>query len=110
VTAAGHIDIFTSSPRRAHNLNSFLRDALPAINSPSFLNVRGNVPTRVRKLLEGQTDGLIVAKAAIDRLLSAQQSEFAETREFLREALSQCRWMVLPLRENPSPGTGSPGC
>ena len=43
-----------------------------------------------------------VAKAALDRLLSASQSEFAETREFLRDALSQCRWMVLPLSANPS--------
>ena len=30
------------------------------------------------------------------------QNEFAATREELREALSKCRWMVLPLRENPS--------
>jgi len=35
-------------------------------------------------------------------LLEAPQGEFAETQSFLREALSRCRWMVLPLRENPS--------
>jgi len=99
----GVLTIFTSSPRRAHNLDSFLRVALPAkINEVKFENVRGNVPTRVRKLMEGGVDGLIVAKAAIDRLLEAPQDEFAETRAFLREALARCRWMVLPLRENPS--------
>jgi hydroxymethylbilane synthase len=95
--------ILTSSPRRSYNLESFLLEALPAtISDLKFVNVRGNVPTRVRKLLEMDVDGLIVAKAAIDRLLEAKQSEFAETRAELREALSQCRWMVLPLRENPS--------
>jgi len=104
------LSILTSSPRRAHNLNSFLRWALPAkIDNLKFENVRGNVPTRVRKLLQGDGDGLIVAKAAIDRLLAARgisptegSDEFAETQKELREALSQCRWMVLPLRESPS--------
>lgn len=103
VERAGVISILTSSPRRAHNLDSFLRLALPAnIQDLKFENVRGNVPTRIRKLLEGDVDGLIVAKAALDRLLAAPQSEFAETQTFLRQALAQCRWMVLPLRENPS--------
>jgi len=98
------LSLFTSSPRRAHNLDRFLRAALPAkIDELKFDNVRGNVPTRVRKLLESeQVDGLIVAKAALDRLLEAPQTEFAETQAFLREALARCRWMVLPLRENPS--------
>src|SRR3954471_12316352 len=103
VEQTGRLSILTSSPRRAHNLDSFLRAALPAdIETIKFGNVRGNVPTRVRKLLESDADGLIVAKAAIDRLLEAPQPEFAETQMFLREALSRCRWMVLPLRENPS--------
>jgi hydroxymethylbilane synthase len=35
-------------------------------------------------------------------LLGAKQAEFAATQQELRSALSQCRWMVLPLRENPS--------
>ena len=103
VERTGVMSIFTSSPRRNYNLESFLGEALPAkLSELKFVNVRGNVPTRVRKLLRSETDGLIVAKAAIDRLLSAKQSEFAVTRQELRSALSQCRWMVLPLRENPS--------
>jgi hydroxymethylbilane synthase len=60
------------------------------------------VPTRVRKLLQSDTDGLIVAKAALDRLLGAKQAEFEATQQELRHALSLCRWMVLPLRENPA--------
>ncbi|HMG72589.1 MAG TPA: hydroxymethylbilane synthase [Pyrinomonadaceae bacterium] len=103
VERAGVITILTSSPRRSYNLESFLREALPAtMRELNFTNVRGNVPTRVRKLLELDVDGLIVAKAALDRLLEAQQSEFTATRDELRRGLSQCRWMVLPLRENPA--------
>ena len=103
VERTGVMTILTSSPRRSYNLESFLREALPArLRELNFTNVRGNVPTRMRKLLELDVNGLIVAKAAIDRLLEAKQSEFAATREELRQALSQCRWMVLPLRENPS--------
>jgi hydroxymethylbilane synthase len=103
VERAGVMTILTSSPRRSYNLETFLRAALPVrLCELNFANVRGNVPTRVRKLLESDVDGLIVAKAALDRLLEAKQREFAATREELRQALSQCRWMVLPLRENPS--------
>lgn len=103
VERTGAMSMLTSSPRRAYNLDSFLREALPAkICELKFENVRGNVPTRVRKLLELEVDGLIVAKAAIDRLLEGPQPEFAETQHQLRHALSQCRWMVLPLSANPS--------
>lgn len=103
VERSGVMSIFTSSPRRSYNLESFLRQALPAnLRELNFVNVRGNVPTRVRKLLQSETDGLIVAKAALDRLLGAKQAEFGATQQELRCALSQCRWMVLPLRENPS--------
>ena len=105
VEQTGVMSILTSSPRRAHNLDSFLRAALPArLSQLNFVNVRGNVPTRVRKLLQLDVDGLIVAKAALDRLLAAPQSELAATQKDLREALSRCRWMVLPLRET---STGS---
>lgn len=103
VAASGVLTILTSSPRRAHNLDTFLRVALPAeIKQINFANVRGNVPTRVRKLLETEVDALIVAKAALDRLLEAPQEEFTDTRKQLRAALAKCFWMVMPLRENPS--------
>jgi len=103
VERTGVLSILTSSPRRSYNLESFLREALPAkLRELNFINVRGNVPTRIRKLFELEADGLVVAKAALDRLLEATQSEFAATQAELRRALSQCKWMVLPLRENPS--------
>jgi len=103
VRRTGRITILTSSPRRSYNLDSFLRTALPAqIAELIFQPVRGNVPTRVRKMWNPGADALIVAKAAIDRLLEAPEEEYAATQAELRKAFSQCRWMVLPLRANPS--------
>lgn len=101
------IKIFSSSPRRAHNLTDFLKSALPfAASNPkgvenlSFESVRGNIQTRVRKWLESQdTDGLILAKAAFDRLLIG---EFEETKLFLQSVLKDQLWMALPLRFNPN--------
>ena len=103
VERTGALSILTSSPRRSYNLDSFLRDSLPAkLTRLNFVDVRGNVPTRVRKLFQSDVDGLIVAKSALDRLLEAEQEEFAATRAGLRSALSGCRWMVLPLSANPA--------
>ncbi len=99
----GRMTILTSSPRRSYNLRTFLPAALPArIDELIFEPVRGNVPTRVHKMWNPGADGLIVAKAALDRLLEAPQEEFAATKTELRQFLSQCRWMVLPLAANPT--------
>ncbi|HKP38864.1 MAG TPA: hypothetical protein VJT71_18545 [Pyrinomonadaceae bacterium] len=99
----GRLNILTSSPRRSFNLDSFLRRALPGkISELVFEPVRGNVPTRVRKMWQPGAGGLIVAKAAIDRLLESEAEEFAGTRSGLRDILSQCLLMVLPLRANPT--------
>ncbi len=103
VQRTGRITVLTSSPRRSYNLDSFLHTALPAkVSELIFEPVRGNVPTRVRKMWNPGADGLIVAKAALDRLLEAPEKEFAPTQAELRKALAQCHWMVLPLRANPS--------
>ena len=103
VERTGKFSVLTSSPRRAYNLDDFLREALPAkLTEVSFVNVRGNIPTRIRKLFQADVDGLVVAKAALDRLLEAKQEEFAATQAELQTAVSRCRWMVLPLSENPA--------
>src|SRR5205085_1063940 len=64
--------ILTSSPRRIYNLAPFLREAMPwpAGRAPEleFVPVRGNIATRVSKLvspkLDESFDALVVAKAA----------------------------------------------
>lgn len=96
------LKILSSSPRRALMLGESLPAMLPwPVDSVECVPVRGNVPTRVRRLIELAGDGLIVAKAALDRLLDPA-SPFPETAASIRAGLSACRWMVLPLREHPS--------
>jgi hydroxymethylbilane synthase len=103
--------VFSSSPRRARNLEGFLLDHLPTeITDVEFVSVRGNIPTRVRKLFEDpEIDALIVAKAALDRLMSPvpgapahEVDPFAATAVELRKRMDGVRWMVLPLSENPT--------
>ncbi len=105
IEQTGRVEVLTSSPRRAYNLETFLRAALPcAVRELVFAPVRGNIQTRVQKLMQSATaDGLIVAKAALDRLLTAAgTAEWDVIQTDLRSALAECRWMVLPLCENPA--------
>ncbi|EPG72789.1 hydroxymethylbilane synthase [Leptospira fainei serovar Hurstbridge str. BUT 6] len=105
------IKIHSSSPRREYNLSAFLPSALPRRyqGKPIYFHpVRGNVQTRVRKWLEDDSiSGLVVAKAALDRLLSrefsfAEQAEYSEVRDQLRAVLNEQLFMVLPLSKNPN--------
>lgn len=104
VKESRHLKVFSSSPRRSHNLTPFLKSHFPwGLDNVSFESVRGNIPTRIRKLLESpETDALILAKAALDRLLAAPQAEFAEVQALLRKYLESLEWMVLPLSINPN--------
>src|SRR5690606_35858410 len=87
LSSLNHVRIFSSSPRRAYNLKSFLAWALPQpVSEVEFVNVRGNVPTRLRKLRDTQDiDGLIVAKAALDRMLGSPLPELQAVKAELRE-------------------------
>jgi hydroxymethylbilane synthase len=120
------LKFFSSSPRRAHNLQNLIPQLMPwPVVELGFESVRGNVQTRVRKLLESsEVDGLILAKAAFDRLLTTPSlrqefensvssktvaevfekswPEFQEVSQFLRSALEEVHWMVLPLSQNPT--------
>lgn len=103
VRPGSKISILSSSPRRAHNLTPFFAWALPMQNLEiEFAPVRGNVPTRIRKLIGGEHHGLVVAKAALDRLLTSTDDEWASMRAEVRRNLEQCRWMILPSKENPT--------
>ena len=104
------ITILCSSPRRQYNLENFIENYLPQkFDEVCFENIRGNIPTRFKKFLEDpNSDGFIVAKAAIDRLLLNNYSEFNELKTSLKEYINECLWSVLPLSINPcSPGQGA---
>lgn len=97
----GALTILTSSPRRMWQIERALAPLLPwSVATIGTTAVRGNIPTRLAKLVAGEGHGLIVAKAALDRLLSPAATP--AIARAVRAAIDECRWMVLPLREFPT--------
>ena len=109
VKKQGHLELLSSSPRREYNLKSFIPRVWPhELSGVTFKTVRGNIPTRLKKLFSGEGQALILAKAALDRLLSVEHEEFLEVRESIRRFVIDSQWMVLPLCENPcAPAQGA---
>ncbi|MBN8549633.1 MAG: hypothetical protein J0M12_09990 [Deltaproteobacteria bacterium] len=94
--------ILSSSARRKTNVGQSLPELLPAFRgSLSFRSVRGSVVDRVRTLMESQAQGILVAKSALDRLLTSNAEDIQPAAAFLRAALSELHFMVLPLSESP---------
>ncbi len=95
------VAVLSSSPRRAWLLPKVLPGLLPwRVDDVTCEPVRGNIETRLRKLVEGGTHALVMAKAALDRLLSGDEP-FQDTADVLRGYLARCHWMVLPMKEFP---------
>ena len=95
-----NIKILTSSPRRSYNFSNFLNSLLPfEPKEIIFEDVRGNIPTRLNKLVTGDCDGLIVAKAAIDRLV---QDGSEEISNYIKNLINDLFWMIAPVSLNPS--------
>ena len=93
--------VLSSSPRRSWQLQTSLPSLLPwRVSHLEIAAIRGNIPTRLEKLLAGDGHALVVAKAALDRLLSADAPP--ATSAAIRAAIDRCRWMVLPVRECPT--------
>ncbi len=103
-TGVKKLKIFSSSPRREFNLTPFFKWSLPfKTDSIQFVPVRGNIQTRVLKTIESkEAHGIIVAKAALDRLLTASRKEFGPTQKFLRKALKQFAIQIIPLSQSPT--------
>lgn len=103
----GHLKVLTSSPRRLYNLSKVLPSFLPAEVSIEFQTVRGNVPTRLRKMHE-QNSALILAKAGLDRLLQAEKEGFIQGDTKIAALIANCRLMVFPISVNPpAPAQGA---
>ncbi|MGC8497274.1 MAG: hydroxymethylbilane synthase [Thermoplasmata archaeon] len=74
-----HYIIGTSSIRR----KMFLKHYRPEIE---IVDIRGNVDTRIRKYKENEVDGIIVAKAGLDRLGAQVQYTVLDKRIFVPQA------------------------
>lgn len=100
--------ILSSSPRRAWLLGETVPSLLPwPVRAVEAVPVRGNIETRLRKLVEGEEHGVVVAKAALDRLLGFGPP-FEQDAVAVRARLDHCQWMVLPMREFPwAPAQGA---
>ena len=106
----GFLTVLTSSPRREYNLKSLIPRIWPhELSQVTFCPLRGNVPNRFHKLFETEEGtALVVAKAALDRILATQREEFKPVKESLNQFLKKSQWMVLPLCENPcAPAQGA---
>jgi len=110
------IKILTSSPRREYNIKPFIRSFFPISlsNLPiEFESVRGNIQTRFKKFMESDSNCLLVAKAAIDRILTDHTfaneiDELIEIQNYLRSKINECLFMILPLSQNPcAPAQGA---
>ena len=100
------LTILTSSPRRMYNLNNLLSDLVPIkFGGLNFSEIRGNIETRLNKFVTTDADIFVVAKVALDRLL---QFGTSDAKNFIKEILNDCKWIILPLSVFPTaPGQGA---
>lgn len=100
------IIIGTCSPRREEMATVFLQKALPQWNDSFKVetkNIRGNVDTRLRKLDAGEYDGIILATAGLNRLLTSQTDSLG-----IKDLLKDKKMILLPLLECvPAPCQGA---
>lgn len=110
ISAPTEITILTSSPRREHHIRDFVKSYFPTpINSfqVKIESVRGNIQTRLRKYTEHENGGILVAKAALDRILSFndeenQIPELDEVKQLIRDTINLSLFMVMPSSIFPS--------
>jgi len=106
------IQIMTSSPRRRYSLEYNLAGLIPiGFNNINFLDLRGNIDTRLKKFINDQdTDGIVIAKAALDRVIHTDMLEAQSLKEIIFKCLKGSHWIVLPLSSFPTaPGQGAIG-
>ena len=89
----------TSSPRRIVNIEKNLGEYLPT-DQPIEVKtkiLRGNVNTRIERLLSDEYDAIILAHAGVERL-----ARTASSMETLKSLLKDLNFMVLPQSVFPS--------
>ena len=100
------IKILTSSPRRRFNLGQILPTFFPVkFQNINFIDIRGNIHTRLKKFDLGNEDAIILAKVALDRLIEFGNEN---TKKYIKNILSKNNWSILPLSIFPTaPGQGA---
>lgn len=84
----------TSSARRKSQLIGFRDDV-------TIQDLRGNVPTRLQKLIDGEYDAILLAKAGLDRLeldLQGMHEEILDPEQFIPAPAQGV--LALQIREN----------
>jgi len=104
------LTIMTSSPRRRYAIEKNLKDLVPInFDKIFFKDIRGNIHTRINKFLKDNTHGIIIAKAAIDRIINDNKNN-PDKNALIKECLEKHHCMVLPLSIFPSaPAQGAIG-
>ena len=93
IKLSNKISILSSSPRRVYNLEEFSKNYLPfKLKEIKFVNIRGNIPTRFKKFIEGPEDSFVLAKAALDRLLNNNLEEFKLLADLIKNYIAKCLW------------------
>ena len=90
----------TSSPRRISNITCHLENFLPKKSNNLTITtapLRGNVNTRVKKLVDGEYDAIILALAGLERL-----SQSLESRLEMMKMIPELTFMLLPQSVFPS--------
>lgn len=101
--------IGTSSPRRIYQLKN-IKSYLPFLCEQKDIKIeskvlRGNVDTRLSKLLKNEYDAIILAAAGVERISYSQKG-----LSTLREIATELDYMILPLSDfTPAPGQGALG-
>lgn len=100
------IEILTSSPRRKFNLENILPDITPInYRTLKFIDIRGNIETRLKKFINGDADMIVMAKVAIDRIIELGDNS---SKKFIQSILYKNKWIILPLSIFPTaPGQGA---
>jgi hydroxymethylbilane synthase len=104
VLGSSSIVIGSSSPRRKLLLERFFEKYYPETSSKiKFEEIRGNIETRIRKVIDGEYSATCLALAGLQRYL-----ENSENSQELKEMLSKLELVLLPLSEVPgAPGQGA---
>ncbi|MCO4753144.1 MAG: hydroxymethylbilane synthase [Bacteriovoracaceae bacterium] len=90
----------TSSPRRITNVERSLKPFLPKASKDLKVEckmLRGNVNTRIQKLVDGDYDAIVLALAGLERLANKKDSA-----EILKELLKDLTFLVMPQKTFPS--------